>query len=369
MRILVVTHHFFEPDTSGKPSVYGSRVDPLARIAAVNAAFVALFRHFGPHRYGRVAGQRLPDDATPERVLDIVVLQAPGKGILDSIGIDPSLYTLELCDGDPMMLGFETQRVLRERAGQYDYYAVIEDDMVIHDPLFFDKLAWFEQQFGTTRLLQPLRYEMAQSGMPALVSSWPIIAAGDLARWSIRRAGQPERLSATWHDHEQSFVLPDNPHVGGFFVSDAQLTHWMSTPWFYDRDTSFVGPLESAMSLSIGRAFDLYKPSAPDPFFLAIEHWGTRYARNLTPPGKTYGDAPLLDIAHEAIRTRNSVPASGGEANGNERLSKVLVGSHQSLNALMRERDSFHHQYESLRNSRSKLLKALLSAILRKTQR
>jgi len=84
-------------------------------------------------------------------VLDIVVLQVPGKGIIEHAGLHPSLYTLELWDGPAMQLGFETQRVLRERLGRYDYYAVVEDDMVIHDPLFFEKIGWFEQQFGLKR--------------------------------------------------------------------------------------------------------------------------------------------------------------------------------------------------------------------------
>ena len=144
MRLLVVTHHFFDADPSGAPKDFLSRVDPLARIAAVNAMFVSFHRYFGPRRHGPDPKRSLPGDETSERVLDFIFLQVPNKGILEYIGIDPSLYTVELWDGPPMQLGFETQRVLRDRVGGYDYYAVVEDDMVLHDPLFFEKLAWFE---------------------------------------------------------------------------------------------------------------------------------------------------------------------------------------------------------------------------------
>jgi hypothetical protein len=354
MRILVVTHHFFEAADSGQPTIYSSRIDPLARIAAINAMIVSFHRYFGPRRHGADPTQRLPEDKTPERVLDIVVLQVPGKGVIEYAGIDPSLYTLELWNGPPMQLGFETQRVLRDRMGGYDYYAVVEDDSVIHDPLFFEKLAWFERQFGTTRLLQPLRYEMAQSGTPALVSAWPSIDIKTLKRLGMRRDGQPERLQAEWHGHPQSFILPNNPHVAGFFVSDAQLRNWASTPWLYDRDASFVGPLESAMCLSPCRAFDVYQPGAPDPFFLSIEHWGTRYARSFAPPGVTYGDNPLLEIARRGVT---------GSSQG---LDHVMMTSNSSLNALTCERDAILGELNALRRSRSGLLKALMKAILQR---
>src|SRR5271169_3442685 len=358
MRLLVVTHHFFAAGDGQGSALYASQIDPLARIAAVNAMLVSFHRHFGPRRHGKDHTKRLPGDETPERVLDIVILQVPGKGIIEHVGLDPSLYELEYWDGPAMQLGFETQRVLRERLGNYDYYAVVEDDMVIHDPLFFEKLGWFEQQFGTTRLLQPLRYEMAQSGTPALFSEWPHIPSDLLRSLGMRRDGQPERLAAKWHGREQSFTLPTNPHIGGFFLSDAQLRHWASTEWLYDRDASFVGPLESAMCLAVGRAFDVYQPAAPDPFFLSIEHWGTRYARGNAPPGVNYDDTPLLGIAHRMLRAGSIV---GGRT---ESIAALMSTTERTLNVMISERDTLMNELNSLRRSRSKLFKALIKTSL-----
>ena len=363
MRLLLVTHHFFE--AGGGPTFYSSRIDPLARIAAVNAMLVSFHRHFGPRRHGKDPGQRLPGDDTPERVLDIVVLQVAGKGIIEHAGLDPSLYTLEICDVPDMQLGFEAQRVLRDRMGQYDYYAVVEDDMVIHDPLFFEKLAWFEQQFGTTRLLNPLRYEMAQAGTPALVSAWPGISTEYMLSLGMRRDGQPERLAAKWHGREQSFTLPNNPHIGGFFLSDAQLQHLASTHWLYDRDISFAGPLESAMCLAVCRAFDVYQPAAPDPFFLSIEHWGTRYAQDCAPPGVVYGDMPLLGIAHRALH----LSVGGQDKDDAVGIDALMATADRQLNALVRERDVILGELIALRRSRSQLLKALVKATTERFRR
>ncbi|MFD2182919.1 hypothetical protein [Rhodoplanes azumiensis] len=354
MRILVVTHHFFEPAEDPAATFFASRIDPVARIAAVNAMLVAFHRHFGPRRHAENAAAGFPGDSG-ERVLDIVVLQVPGKGIMEHVGIDPSTYTLEEWDGPPMQLGFETQRVIRERLGQYDFYAVVEDDMLVHDPLFFDKLAWFEREFGPERLLLPLRYEMAQSGTPALVAAWPVIPVDSLYAFGMRRASAPERLAGRFHGREQGFAPPRNPHVGGFFVSDAQLRRWVDTPWFYDRDASFAGPLESAMTLALCRAFDVYQPAAPDPFFLSIEHFGTRYARGFAPPGVTYGDPPLLSLARRAAAGANEVG-----------LGDLLAVSDRELNKLMNERDTLLGELSALQRSRSKLFKTLLRTLWRK---
>src|SRR5438105_2896833 len=119
MRLLVVTHHFYGGQSIPKSSsLLASQVDPLSRVAALNESIVALNRHFGPRRHGPGA-TRLAEHCTKESVLDIIIVQVPGCGLLESIGIDPAHYTVQDFNGPPMMLGFEAQRILRERVGGY----------------------------------------------------------------------------------------------------------------------------------------------------------------------------------------------------------------------------------------------------------
>jgi hypothetical protein len=349
LRLLLVLCHYFGRAKSEDGAVYSSQLDPFARIAAVNAAVVEAYRHFGPRRHGPDPSQRLPGDET-QRALDIVMLQVPGFGLLDRIGIDPACYEVEPFDGPPMMLAFEAQRVLRERQGGYDWYGVVEDDMILRDQLFFDKLAAFQAAFGPQRLLQATNYEMAQSGRPAMVARDPALSDTLLA--PFRRPGHAERLAMDWRGAEQSFVRPANPHARSYFLSDAQLRLWTAAPTFYDRDASWVGPIESAMSLSIGRTFDLYRAAAPDPFFLSIQHHGTRYARPAAPPGVTYGDEPLLEIVHQLAASAATDPAA--------------AQSRASFNDLVAERDRLLYDLKGLRRSRSQLFKALLNALLHK---
>jgi hypothetical protein len=125
------------------------------------------------------------------------------------------------------------------------------------------------------------------------------------------------------------------------------------------------------MSLSIGRAFDVYKPGAPDPFFLAIEHYGTRYARAAAPDGVTYGDAPLLEIAHKALqRARVDDDANIGIVRDNSGdSSDLFTQSGVSFNTLVHERDAALFELESLKRSRSRLFKQFMATLLHKSLR
>src|SRR5260221_3761612 len=126
MRLLLGSCNYFGANSDrGAASLYSSQLDPLSRIAAVNASLISLYRHFGPNRHGEHPSRPLPGDEARDRQLDIVILQIPGRGLLDEIGVDPSCYEVAYADVPPMMLCFEAQRILRERLGAYDYYRVI----------------------------------------------------------------------------------------------------------------------------------------------------------------------------------------------------------------------------------------------------
>jgi hypothetical protein len=80
------------------------------------------------------------------------------------------------------------------------------------------------------------------------------------------------------------------------------MDYWVKQPTFDDKEASWIGPIESAGTFSVGRVFDIYKPLRPDPFFLEVHHFGVRYASLSPPRGRRYGEPPLLAIAQNAIR-------------------------------------------------------------------
>jgi len=55
------------------------------------------------------------------------------------------------------------------------------------------------------------------------------------------------------------------------------MSQWAARPEFLNRDTSFVGPLESAASFAVTRFFRAYKPARENAGFLEIRHLDNRY--------------------------------------------------------------------------------------------
>ena len=349
LRILVTIPHYFRPAAgTDAASALGSGLDPLTKIAALNEMLVALHRHFGPRRHGMGSADPLPGDDPSASRLDIVILKVDGHHLLDWVGLERASFEVVEFDGPPLMLGFEAQRVLRERAGSYDLYAYMEDDLILHDPEFFAKILWFGREFGPTALLQPTRYELSRSSTPGKVAIRFEMSDRRLA--PFRRPGAREKVAGSWHGREQSFALSENPHAGCYFLTDRQLRHWLAQPSFFDRDASWIDPLASAATLSVGKVFDLYKCAAPDPWFLEIEHYGVRYAAYCAPPGVTYGESPLLALAQRAPQGEAAGPPAGST----------------TINALVGEATRLRIELDGLLASRSRLFRAFLRALFRK---
>ncbi len=278
MRILFAIAHVFNPQGSGAmPSV---RKDPAPRINGLRACIEGIYHTFGPrhHKLDITVKRTFPSNLGESHDLDIVVCTTRGLHVLDQLGLPQGLYREAAGDVEPMMVGFECQAVLREHLGKFDYYCFMEDDLVLHDPWFFHKLAWFNKQAGDDSLLQPNRYEASVSHTvqklymdgeitPAATSRYQNIQDRPEMRGSVM--GVPVLLRRT-----------TNPHSGCYFLSARQMEHWASRPHFLDRDCSFVTPLESAATLGVMKTFRIYKPVRENANFLEILHCGHEFLNN-----------------------------------------------------------------------------------------
>jgi hypothetical protein len=166
-------------------------------------------------------------------------------------------------------------------------------------------------------------------------------------------------LTGQWNGRSQTFRLPHNPHAGCYVLTDAQLKLWIGLPSFYDRDASWVDPLVSACTYAPGKVFALYMSAEPNPWFLQIEHYGTRYSTVLAPAGQVYGDPLLLTLA-EAAQSRIG--------DGDQPLAAAGKPG-ASINALVAENATLRRKLDILSRSRSGLFKALIRALFRKPGR
>lgn len=277
MKILFTIPHFFEAGGRGARNYGSIGRAPEPRVAALTLTISALWQAFGPRQFSLNHASRkgLPANGRLRNTMAVCVCTTGSRHLLGRLKHLQDRFTHVPTEADPPLLGYECHRVLKENLGRFDYYCYLEDDLVLRDPLFFQKLAWFQSLAGDEAVLQPNRYEYAVTGGVHKVyidgelrprASREFQDPTEQTGLAARALGQVVRFSRTW-----------NPHSGCFFLTEKQMTHWAGQDGFLDRSTAFIGPPESAATLGIMRTFRVYKPALSNAGFLEIEHCGTSY--------------------------------------------------------------------------------------------
>jgi hypothetical protein len=286
MHLLFTIPHFAQalgvPTADGR--MYGSRaVDLEPRVHALTASLTGLHQLFGAQpcfidHARSIARQH--QRATPQSV-EIVICTTRGCHVLDRLPVDSRYYSHHPTNAEPLLLGYACHSMLRERLGQYDYYCYLEDDLVLHDPWFFAKLAWFVRHTGDDKLLQPNRFEAGLNHIIPKVYVDGEVKESATAPFQNVNDGA---LAGEVLGVPVVFRRTSNPHSGCFFLNAAQMAHWAAQPYFADNKSRFIGPLESAATLGIMRTFKVYRPAPANADFLEVEHFGTGYLSQLTQP-------------------------------------------------------------------------------------
>lgn len=173
-------------------------------------------------------------------------------------------------------LGFEAQKLLEENQDNgYDLLVYLEDDLIILDPYFFHKIAWFSRQAGTEFLILPHRMEIPN--YPHNVER--LFIDGNIPKEEIQYLipDPPPPLSINLGVNEIFLQSPSNPHAGCFVLTPEQMKLWSQHLCWQDGDCSYVSPLESAATLGLIKVFKLYKTAVICASWLEIQHWGTSF--------------------------------------------------------------------------------------------
>lgn len=278
MRILITIAHYFAPTSQPR---YGSQDSNAlsSRLKALCGNIAYLHQLFGQSQKIIDLERRVafPVNQPQGHLLDVIVCTTGNNHLLNQVSLPTDYYQHHTTQAEPLLLGFECQAVLRDCLGQYDYYCFLEDDLILHDPWLFVKLNWFTKQFGDLNVLQPNRYEVSIDKLIAKV-----YIDGDLAlrvTAPFQNVQEHRQLSGEVLEISVTFRRALNPHSGCYFLNSNQMNYWVEQPYFLDRDTSFVGPLESAATLGIMRTFRVYKTILEQAGFLEIQHFGHNYLR------------------------------------------------------------------------------------------
>lgn len=274
MRILFAIPHYFAPQGGTHASQRAAR---QVRLQALTACLSALHTTFGaPHGQIDIAQRRaLPANQHNAHHIQVHLLTDGEHHLLDDCPLPDTLYTHQVQSVPALHLGFACQRHLAENLGDFDYYVYLEDDLILLDPLFFQKLAWFTLQAGNECLLQPNRYEASPTA-----PLHRVYVDGDLrpeVTAPFQDITQTPELRALVLGQELRFVRPLNPHSGCAFLNATQMRRWAATPDFGQPSQAFIGPLESAATLGVMRHFRVYKPAPENAAFLEVQHFGTGF--------------------------------------------------------------------------------------------
>lgn len=278
MRALVILVHYFASEVNPKhSSVDESRRD--ARKTVVERVVSGYRQAFAPfttlqfNPYSKVLSRRATQ-------VDLRVLTVPGRSLIEEdfrkrFGVGQILAE----PSNPRALGFMAHRYFQRMAGRYDWYVYSEDDLLVTDPMLFDKLGWFNRTFGDRRVLAPNRFEANATAqtMKTYIDGDRILSERT-GRRLVSYVPDEETLTAWPLGSPLEFRRPRNPHSGWFAITQAQLGYWMSQPQWLDGDCSLVSPLESAATLGLTKTFAVYKPAGDSSGFLEVEHLDSRFS-------------------------------------------------------------------------------------------
>ena len=274
MKLLFVISHFYG---SAKANHGSTRSPAEDRANALTQNLLALWQLFGPEQGEIDIQHRRIERANQQTLknLDVIICTTGENHLVKDLNVEPGMFTQCPVTIEPMLLGYACHAVLRENIGKYDYYCWLEDDIIMQDPLFFEKIQAFNRATDPMAVLQPNRYEIKETGKYRKayvdgdirksatekyhnIDEQPVIELGILGR----QVGFKRRL---------------NPHAGCFFITAEQMQHWSEQPYFLDMDTSFVSPLESSANIGVIRTFRQYKPDRPYANFLEVRHLDNRF--------------------------------------------------------------------------------------------
>ena len=278
--MLVTIAHYYDPQGG---SYYGSTGDakPALRADALSGTVRAFRQLFGTQQAKVLDRKRhIFVNVNTEQTydVDVVICTTQGKHLLDQLAIPDDWFYHQDTRAKPKLLPFECHAVLRDRLSDYDYYCYLEDDLCINDPLFFVKLDWFVGQAGHDAILLPNRYELSVTESLAKLYIDGHVSKNFAS--AFQNIDDRTRLTGQILGRKVVFERPANPHSGCFFLNARQMKDFCEKPYFLDRDTSFGGPMASAATQNIMRAFRVYKPAPKSAGFLEIHHVSNRYLGN-----------------------------------------------------------------------------------------
>ena len=199
--------------------------------------------------------------------LTIVVQTLPNRSItayLPEYQIN-CIQVQEGPDCDPMFVGFRPQEEFVNKVEEFDWFLLIEDDIILSDAFTLEKLEKFNQLSGyENAILYPNRYEMYQGTKRYIDLTIEIYL-----EWNKLSSVEIENVK---------FAEATNPHAGFYCLSKKQMKQWIKSGRLWKNQAVNVGPLESAITFCMFECFSIYKPHPANLNYFEVRHYDNKYS-------------------------------------------------------------------------------------------
>lgn len=285
MRIAIIMAHYFQ-ELANSNIAAGSTLQGMERkINAVTETLHALKLLSQKGTYvTNCSDYIVPINSNCINDVDIFVCTIGEQHILNKLPIPRHYFNrVGFSKVEPTSLTFICQIVLRDlylKNQDYDFYCYIDDDIVIRDLSFFQKLMWLNKQLDNENILiMPSCYEISRNIYDADFKLY--INHEDTDKYNVRRFqnfAENNNFSLEWQGIPIEFSKPYNPYSASYFLSNKQMKKVVSEGKF-DQMISFSDILESGVMTNILDKFIIYKPSLANASFLEVEHYGNAYLK------------------------------------------------------------------------------------------
>ncbi len=279
LRVRVGIPHFFREEAAGSPYGSGQPGARQARGLALGRCLAALLDlqrgrrdlrlHIGARQIEGLPSLP-PLVGGADRPLELEIhIGTDGHNRLEEVlalfADRITVHTLPL--REPRELALRTRDFLIREGESAELTLYLEDDLVIADPLFLDKQSWFLAQTGGELVLMPHRYERVdQDGAGVLLIDGPL-REGFIHRF--RAPGPSREVGRFAGGPPIRCEVPANPHAGCFCLHRAQVERLQRLPL---AEGGFIGPLETAATLTVLEHLEVVKPCLAQWRFLCLEH-------------------------------------------------------------------------------------------------
>jgi hypothetical protein len=213
--------------------------------------------------------------------LDIIIVTPPNNPVLQGLYVPMDLYTLSVTeDSEPEQLATECHTQLARNVSQnYDIYGYLEEDLMLSDALFFDKLKWFSQ----TALSRGIENAVLVANRVELSAEGPVSKLYIDGQTGLSLAdyyqdlNNPPPLTLNVLGKNFQFERAQNPYSGCFFLTTSQMAYWAKQPWFADGDIAYRDAKISGASLGLMKTFALYRPGVSNASFLEVQRTSTPF--------------------------------------------------------------------------------------------